>query len=158
MGYGTAWRLTIKIGGTTYVNAATVSTNPTLGTITTGTISDGATGDIEITWSNGSRAIYLNKIEIVGLDLAPPAEFGELASVAIENPANKLTFTVGETFSSEGLELKLGDDSDPIVYQYTTTGFTTDLDDVVFDSSDIGSKVVTVSYEGFTLTYNIRYY
>lgn len=100
MGYGTAWRLTIKIGGTTYVNAATVSTNPTLGTITTGTISDGATGDIEITWSNGSRAIYLNKIEIVGLDLAPPAE---LTSIAVTTPPTKTNYYVGDSFDPAGM-------------------------------------------------------
>lgn len=83
----------------------------------------------------------------VGGTVDPDPEFGALTSIAIKTPATKTSFRTGETFSSAGLVLTASDDSDPVITKDITSGFTTDLDGLVFDNSHIGTLQVEITYE-----------
>ena len=80
---------------------------------------------------------------------------GETDAPTIADPAKKLTYKVGETFSSDGLALnaKITNISQTL---YASTGFTTNYDGRVFTADDIGTHTVTVSFAGKTVTYNIN--
>ena len=78
----------------------------------------------------------------------------EISDLTVKNPASKLSFKVGETFSASGLTLKPVAAnswfSEVVIYNYTT-----DLDGYVFTSDDIGAKTVTVSFGDLSITYQI---
>lgn len=71
--------------------------------------------------------------------------------------ASKLTFKVGETFTAEGLALRMksglngGAGNTGFVYN-----FDTNYDGYTFKSSDVGTKTVTVRFNDATITYNIK--
>lgn len=77
-------------------------------------------------------------------------EFDSISSV---KNAEKLSFATGETFTAEGLMLKT---SGGIKTTYIETGYTTNLDGYVFTADDIGTKTVTVTFGGKTITYDIE--
>ena len=69
--------------------------------------------------------------------------------------ASKLTFKVGETFTAEGLALKLNSSLNGGPDAGNVYNFTTDYDNHVFTSADIGTKTVTVRFADTSITYNI---
>ena len=79
---------------------------------------------------------------------------GETDTPSIASSANKLTYNVGETFTSEGLTLnaKISGVTKTV---YATTGFTTNYDGYTFTQDDIGTKTVTVTLAGKTVSYQI---
>lgn len=83
--------------------------------------------------------------------------FGELHHIKVNALPNKTSYLVGETFSSEGLSL-IGYDgaNEETANTITITdGFTTNYDNHVFVSGDVGTKPVTVTYQGKTTSFNI---
>lgn len=72
-----------------------------------------------------------------------------VSSIAIESEPSKTTYTVGETFSSNGLllNINMSDGTSKTV----TSGFTLSLPDM----STEGTKTVTVTYEGQSTTFMI---
>jgi hypothetical protein len=83
--------------------------------------------------------------------------FGTLTSIEVENPADKLSFYVGDTFTSEGLTIKAKDNSDPVVEEIIYTGFTTNRDGLVLTSDHKPSLLVTVSYTRASVTKTTTY-
>ena len=83
--------------------------------------------------------------------------FGTLSSIGIKTPANKLSYTVGNTFSSAGLVLTARDNSNPVITKDVTSGYTTNFDGVTFNASHIGNKTVIVSYKEGSITKTVNY-
>lgn len=83
----------------------------------------------------------------------------DIKELGIKNPANTLTYKVGETFSSEGLRLQILSTIDGARANYSESeiysNFTTNFDGKTFTASDIGTHTVTVSFGGATVTYAI---
>ena len=77
----------------------------------------------------------------------------EINSISILNKATKLSFAEGETFTAAGLMLKT---SGGIKAAFIETGYTTDLDGYVFTAEDIGTKTVTVTFAGKTVSYEVE--
>lgn len=79
---------------------------------------------------------------------------GETDAPTIAKSANKLTYKVGDTFTSEGLAInaKITGVTKTV---YATTGYTTNYDGRVFTAEDAGTHTVTVTLAGKTVTYNI---
>lgn len=80
---------------------------------------------------------------------------GELSELSINTQATKLSFTEGETFSSNGLVLDALLPSTTPKTVYVQSGYTTDLDGHTFTAEDVGTKTVTVTFAGKTVTYDI---
>ena len=77
----------------------------------------------------------------------------EISGIEILNEAERKSFTVGDSFTSDGLVIKaLGDNYDEVII----SNFTTDLDGYTFTSNDVGTRAVTVYFNGFSLTYDIE--
>ena len=79
--------------------------------------------------------------------------------INIIKPADKLIFSAGEMFTAEGLRLKLTNSHGSGAYYGQTeiySNFSTDLDGYVFTAADTGTKTVTVSFGGQTVTYEIE--
>ena len=83
--------------------------------------------------------------------------FGTLDHIKVGTPATKLSYEVGETFSSAGLILTGYDAANEATANTTTysSGYTTNYDSHTFVAEDIGNKTVTVTYSGKTTTYTI---
>ncbi len=94
MGYSDGWRLEIKVGGVSRVSNQTVSTNPTLGYITTGNLPSGTKGEIELIWTSGQRALYIASIEVVGADGA--VEYDPATSVSVSAAGGASTVGIGK--------------------------------------------------------------
>ncbi len=83
----------------------------------------------------------------------------DVEGLKIKTPASKLVFAAGETFSADGLRLKLTNSHGGGAYFGQTeiySNFTTDLDGYTFTAADTGTKTVTVSFGGKTVTYEIE--
>ena len=77
-----------------------------------------------------------------------------LTSISVANPANKLQYVVGDTFSAEGLVLKAnGHYMDRV---YISTNYVTNLDGYTFTADDVGTKAVIVEFAGKLLWYTIE--
>ena len=79
--------------------------------------------------------------------------------INIIKPADKLIFSAGEMFTAEGLRLKLTNSHGSGAYYGQTeiySNFSTDLDGYVFTAADTGTKTVTVSFGGASVTYEIE--
>lgn len=83
--------------------------------------------------------------------------FGTLNKIEVANPADKLSFYVGETFNSEGLTIKAIDGSTPPVEEIVTSGFTTNRAGLVLTASHKPSLLVTVSYTRNSVTKTTTY-
>lgn len=81
--------------------------------------------------------------------------------LSVDKNANKLTFYVGEQFSADGLVLK-GESSTTVrsvnIYSrvYLYKNLVTNFDGHVFTAGDVGTKTVTVTFAGKTVTYTIN--
>ncbi len=127
------------------------------------TPANGSPDDVVFTLSNtaidsivlaGDAAIFVHSITLTTTQSSSGPSFGTLDRIEIDEPADILKFSVGETFSSEGLVLT-GYDEDDNTQTYSS-GFTTNYDNHEFVESDIGNnKTVTVTYGGKTTTYSI---
>lgn len=109
------------------------------------------------------QIVFLTKAD-AGASLTIWGEFvaGEAEYLSILGSADKLVFAVGEQFTAEGLILGMNlgtTDKKSNLYNrvYITDNYTTDLDGYTFTEEDAsaGSKTVTVSFAGKTITYNI---
>lgn len=77
----------------------------------------------------------------------------ELNGISVYKEATKKTFSVGETFSAEGLVIK----AEGVNYnEVVVSNYTVDLKDYVFTSADVGKRIVTVRFEDYTVTYEIE--
>ncbi len=80
----------------------------------------------------------------------------EISTIKVaDDSAHKTTFKVGETFSSDKLNVA------PFTHEGSSgfiniENFTTNYDGYVFKSRDVGTKTVTVSWGGTTATYEIE--
>lgn len=84
---------------------------------------------------------------------------GDVEGLKIKSPANKLVFAAGETFTAEGIRLNMTNSHGGGAYYGQTeiySNFTTDLDGYTFTAQDEGTKTVTVSFCGKTVTYEIE--
>ena len=83
----------------------------------------------------------------------------DIASLEIKTPAEKLSFSAGDTFTAEGLRLAIASKVEGATANYGETeiysNFSTDFDGYVFTAKDSGTKTVTVSFGGATVTYEI---
>ncbi|MBO7196159.1 MAG: hypothetical protein J6V80_02390 [Clostridia bacterium] len=79
----------------------------------------------------------------------------EVDSISINKPATKLTYKVGESFTSEGLVVNVPITMSNSKTCYAQTGFTTDYDGRAFTAEDIGTHTVTVTFGDNTTTYII---
>ena len=79
---------------------------------------------------------------------------GETDAPTIADSAKKLTYKVGETFSSEGLALsaKITNINQTM---YISTGYTTNYDGHTFTADDAGTHDVIVTFAGKTVSYKI---
>ena len=79
---------------------------------------------------------------------------GETDNPSIRTAAKKLTYKVGETFSSEGLVLNANITS--VGHNVIArTGYTTNYDGYTFTAADAGTHTVTVKFAGKTVNYSI---
>lgn len=78
----------------------------------------------------------------------------EVKDISIKTLASKTTFKVGESFSAAGLGLK-PTSSNSLFAETVIYNFTTDLDGYEFKASDVGTKLVTVSWGDLTCSYEI---
>lgn len=77
----------------------------------------------------------------------------ELNGIEIWQEAERTTFTVGETFSREGLVIQaLGEQYDDVII----CNYTTNFDGYVFTETDVGTKTITVYFDEFSVTYDIE--
>jgi len=83
------------------------------------------------------------------------ASFGTLSSIAVSTAATTTSFETGSTFASSGLALTATDTLGTT--KAVTSGFTTDYDSHVFADSDVGTKIVTVSYSEGSVTATTTY-
>lgn len=131
-------------------------------------------GESKVVFMNvmfGSNTVGLNHQVVFLSETAKDASltvYGEFYAdgldkgIVVGQDANKLLFKVGETFSSEGLALR-GQSS--VIYigatntwdrVYITSNYKTDFDGKVFTMDDIGTKTVTVTFGGYSTTYQIE--
>jgi hypothetical protein len=82
-------------------------------------------------------------------------EFGNLVGINVSADNAKTSFLTGETFTSAGLVVEAYDDSTPALTKFVSD-YTTNFDGVTFESSHVGTKVVTVTYQEKTATYTIE--
>ena len=138
--------------GTTIDKNSSCNGNYTNATKVTFTPGSTKTGVVVIS-ATSVNAGYICRMEID----VDAASFGTLDHIKVDSPATKLTFEVGETFSSSGLVLAGYDDENEATANVQTysSGYTTDFDDRTFTNEDIGNKTVTVTYSGKTTTYEI---
>ncbi len=78
-----------------------------------------------------------------------PEPTATVSSISVQSKPSKTVYTVGETFSSSGISIKvnMSDGTSKTV----TSGFTVSSPDM----TTAGTKTVTVTYEGKTATFNI---
>ena len=100
--------------------------------------------DVQETTSFTLRGFFGSKEEITGLSL-----FSE---------ADKTTFSVGESFSSNGLVVKplCSEELEALYSEVVISNYTTNYDGYTFTSEDVGVCTVTVSFGRLTLTYDIN--
>jgi hypothetical protein len=80
----------------------------------------------------------------------------EISNVSVNTVPEKLTYTVGESFTADGLVLDTTVYSNISKVVYTTTGYTLSIPEgYVFTESDIGNKTVTATFGGKSTTFNI---
>lgn len=126
------------------------------------TLAAGETKTVLIHTSHGNSVglnsqIVFTKDAAAGASVAMWGEFvanENLASITVATPANKLQFTIGETFSLEGLVLKANGTNFGRVY--ITDNFVTNLDGHVFTAEDVGVKAVIVEFAGQLTYYTIE--
>ena len=80
----------------------------------------------------------------------------EVDSISVNKPATKLTYKVGESFTSEGLVVNVPITMSNSKTCYAQTGFTTNYDGRIFTADDIGVHTVTVTFGDNTTTYTIE--
>ena len=80
----------------------------------------------------------------------------EVDSISVNKQANKLTYKVGESFTSEGLVVNVPITMSNSKTCYAQTGFTTNYDGRTFTADDIGVHTVTVTFGDNTTTYTIE--
>ena len=80
----------------------------------------------------------------------------EVDSISVNKPAEKLTYKVGETFSSKGLVVNVPITMSNSKTCYANTGFYTDFEGRTFTADDIGTHTVTVTFGDNTTTYVIE--
>ncbi|MDD4104047.1 MAG: hypothetical protein PHU89_03490 [Bacilli bacterium] len=90
--YKASKSLSIKVGDEVLVNNIATAEWTDYSTITTGPINPAKSGTIEISWTAGSRALYLKQITIVGADL--PTNFVTDLSVDPTSISYKTTDTL----------------------------------------------------------------
>jgi hypothetical protein len=101
--------------------------------------------------------IIFTKDTAAGASVAMWGEFvanENLVSITTATPANKLQFTIGETFTSEGLILKANGTNYGRVY--INGNYVTNLDGHVFTAEDVGVKAVIVEFAGQLTYYTIE--
>ncbi len=81
---------------------------------------------------------------------------GELSSLSVNKSAEKLTYNVGEEFSSKGLVLNADVATTYVKTVIARTGYTTNYDGYTFTKDDVGTHTVTVSFAGKTTSYTIN--
>ena len=81
-------------------------------------------------------------------------ERGEVIDVSIKNPANKIIFKVGDSFSSAGIILSVAS-GEEFFDKVSITNVTTNLDGKVFTDADLGTQKVVVSWGDYTLEYDV---
>ena len=128
-------------------------------------VAKGATKTTTGTYSNANKYLAFsvsnaNNIQITKIEInyTAASNFGTLHHIKVGTPASKLTYVVGETFSSSGLVLT-GYDAEnegEANTQTYSTGYITDYDGHVFTAQDVGEQTVTVTYSGKTVTYTIN--
>ena len=80
----------------------------------------------------------------------------EVDSISVNKQAEKLTYKVGETFSSKGLIVNVPITMNNSKTCYANTGFTTNYDGRTFTADDLGTHTVTVTFGDNTTTYVIE--
>lgn len=82
----------------------------------------------------------------------------EISDISLFTEAEKTTFSVGESFSSEGLVIKpvCTEELENLYGDVVISNYTTDLDGYTFTAEDVGIRRVTVSFGQLTLTYEIN--
>jgi len=154
-----AW--TPYVSSSTALNASNYSSSGTaLSTQSHAAVSTTLSWDVST--ANSYKYFYLSladgstNIASIVIKYAPNSEvFGTLDSIAIASPASKLSYVVGETFSSDGLALTATDTEE--LTKSVTSGFTTNYDAHTFVSGDVGTKSVTISYTEAEVTKTTSY-
>ena len=150
-----------------YVNqgASVISTRQTSGYTDSLDVVKSGTKTTTGTYSNAKKYLAFsvsnsNNIQVTKIEInyTAASNFGTLHHVKVGTPASKLTYVVGETFSSSGLVLTGYDAEDEASANTQTysSGYTTNYDGHVFTAQDIGEQTVTVTYSGKTVTYIIN--
>ena len=127
------------------------------------TLAPGESKDIVMLITYNKNSVGLNHQIVFTEDTAAGASvaiWGEfkanknITSVSIATPANKLQFSIGDTFSADGLVLKANGDWNDRVY--IGSNFTTNFDGHVFTADDIGVQAVIVEFDGKLTFYTIE--
>lgn len=79
----------------------------------------------------------------------------EVSELTIKNPATKLTYKVGDTFSADGLALNAKIPSGTPMTLYVSTGYITNFDGHTFTANEVGEHTVLVTFAGQTIEYTI---
>ena len=126
------------------------------------TLAAGETKTVLIKTSHGDSVglnsqIVFTKAAAAGASVAMWGEFvanENLVSISVANPANKLQFAIGDTFSAEGLVLKANGTNYSRVY--ISTNYVTSLDGHTFTADDVGPQAVIVEFGGKMMYYLIE--
>lgn len=81
----------------------------------------------------------------------------EIAALSLYREANKTTFSVGESFNSNGLVIKpiCSEELEDIYSDVFISNYTTSYDGYTFTADDVGRHTVVISFGELTLTYEI---
>ncbi len=111
------------------------------------TTDDAATGSKTFTVSYGNQTTDFN-VSVTGERT--------LVSIAVKTNPTTMSYRVGQTFNSTGMVITLTYDDGTTAE--CSSGYTTDCDEYIFTEADkaIGSKVVTVNFEGKTTTLTVE--
>jgi hypothetical protein len=126
--YNNAHKVSIAVGGTTYLAATATAKWTTVGT-KTGTGS--STGTINISFTGGTRALYIKSITVVYEETSSGGTEPVLSSIEISGDLTKKTYEEGEELDLTGLTVtaKYDDNSeenvtDDVEWSYTPNPLT----------------------------------
>ena len=118
------------------------------------TENDVGTKEIEITYQRTFKTSFtVSVIADQGGGGGEDPDPVTITGIKITSNPSKMSYKVGELFSSDGLIVKVtkSDNTEEFVYQY---GLSLD-EGYQFVAGDVGNKIVTVSYSNFTATFTL---
>ena len=143
--YNGAHKIAITVGETSYL-AATATSSWT--TVETRTGEGTASGDITITFTAGSKALYIKSITVVTDD----GSSATISGLTIEGTPTKTAYMIGDTFDKTGLSVKATYSDDNILDVTDVVTWTITPETIAENTTSVEVKV---AYQGKEATKNV---